>query len=1316
LEREQLLDEVIAAFLEAEQSGKAGDRDEWLQRYPELADDLRRFFEQHDRMARLAAPLREVASMRSPNDSTATLGPGAPNAAASEVPRAIGEYEILEVVARGGMGVVYKARHPVLKRTVALKMLRADFHAAAWEGVRFKAEAEAVARLQHPNIVQIHEVGEADGRPFIALEFAEGGNLAQRLGKQPQPPREAARLVETLAAATHLAHARGIVHRDLKPANVLLAADGTPKIADFGLAKQLDASSEQTQTGTMLGTPAYMAPEQASGQSHTAGPAADVYGLGAILYEALTGRPPFRGRTPLETLEQVKNRDPDSPARLNPKVPRDLETICLKCLHKEPEKRYSSARELADDLGRFGRGEPVLARPVGTGERLVKWVRRRPAVAGLLAAVLVLALVGGGLSTHFGLRAQAASVREANERAERALERKGQAEERDRQTAEAGEKLESTLAESLARPLGYQDGPPSLVELDGLWDLAGTDSDRVRLLFFEKALARPDSAARLTRRAELAVQAAVGVDLDRRDRILARVAASLRDGREDPAVREACASLGVALGKPDEAFAREDCRALIEGMARTRDPLELNRQVRDVVALASWLSPPEGAQVCAKAVPPFLDVVAQITGNNASFLYLQLTLERLAERLPPEEVAQAARQFLDRMARTGSGILCDASVKLTERLPPDEAAKAARHCLDHMAKTTYPLALKSFGRVLGRLAGGLPPEEVAQAARQLLDRMGKTNNLAVKDAIAEVLLYLAEWMPPDVAAKAAQQLIDLMVTDKTGSSRVILAQTLERLAARLLPAEAAKAARQLLDLTDRMDKKTAGVYMIQSERVLEKLAERMPPGEAAKVAQQLLDLLMATEMVNPSNYAPTLRELVERLPPEEAAQAARQLLDRMDKTKDHRALPLLAAQLTRLAERLPLGEAAGLRAKATLPLLDLLMDKTTDESTLGSCAKVFEALAERLPPDQATKPFQQFLGRAAKTNDYPYYVLSSLESVIGRLAERLPPDEAAKAAPRVFDLLAKTNDNMMALGFSQAWGNLAERLPPQEAAKATQQVFDLMAANKNSFGGDLRWNNLLQSWGKLAARLPPPEATQAARRLLDLMANNTYPLAVAAFAQELARLAERLPPDEAARLCAKAAQHVLALMAKIANPPSLNQGAPFWLSTLGQASASLAERLPPDEAARLCAKAAQHILDFFIAKTTSPVLSTYPAQVQTLPKLAERLGSAEFAGTRARMAQYLLDGISRLDQRSYPKDALNKLEKAWVSIVDSCSDQELVELLKHPGCLDTARDTVRAALNKRVKQNCATHWELVAWLRQHRPDLDLTSPPRRSER
>jgi WD40 repeat protein len=368
------------------------------------------------------------------------------------LPRVPG-YEILGVLGRGGMGVVYRARQIGLKRLVALKMILGGGLAGEAEHARFKAEAEAVARLQHPNIVQVFEVGQAAGLPYFALEFCSGGSLDSRLGGTPLPPVEAARLLQTLARAMHAAHEKGIIHRDLKPANVLIAEDGTPKVTDFGLARKVEASSGMTQSGSVMGTPSYMAPEQAEGKTREAGPPADVYALGAVLYEFLTGRPPFKGVSPMDTLLQVIGQEPVPPTRLQPKTPRDMETVCLKCLEKEPGRRYASAADLADDLGRFLNGEAVRARPTPAWERAWKWARRRPAVAALSLLTLAVAAVGFVLVSWQWLRAEAEAGRaraaeaeavaagnREHEQADRERQARKEADERKRQAEEAGER------------------------------------------------------------------------------------------------------------------------------------------------------------------------------------------------------------------------------------------------------------------------------------------------------------------------------------------------------------------------------------------------------------------------------------------------------------------------------------------------------------------------------------------------------------------------------------------------------------------------------------------------------------------------------------------------------------------------------------------------------------------------------------------------------------------------------------------------------------------------------------------------------------
>jgi eukaryotic-like serine/threonine-protein kinase len=333
-----------------------------------------------------------AATVRCAAGALCPIGNGAVPPERSMVPG----YEIISELGRGGFGVVYKARQAGLGRLVALKVLLAPD--GPEDRVRFHREAASQAALHHPNIVEIHDYDTTpSGQPYVVMELVEGGSLASRLADKPLTSDGAATLVRTLALAVECAHRRDIIHRDLKPANILLDTGGAPKIADFGLVKRIECGPELTATGAILGTPSYMAPEQARPDTNPLGPAADIWALGAVFYECLTGRPPFLAANVTDTLLQLVECEPVPPCQLQPKTPRDLETICLKCLRKEPTKRYASAADLAEDLARFQTGEPIRARPVSVWERGRKWVRRKPAQAVVIALLLLLVCgtVGG---------------------------------------------------------------------------------------------------------------------------------------------------------------------------------------------------------------------------------------------------------------------------------------------------------------------------------------------------------------------------------------------------------------------------------------------------------------------------------------------------------------------------------------------------------------------------------------------------------------------------------------------------------------------------------------------------------------------------------------------------------------------------------------------------------------------------------------------------------------------------------------------------------------------------------------------------------
>jgi outer membrane protein assembly factor BamB len=402
--RRQLLNQVIAEYLQTVEAGQKPDVAELLARHREIAAELEEFLRDHERMRQAAAPpfpFPEDAETLAPSTpfghERGRTTDGSPNL--GSIPY-FGDYELLEEIARGGMGVVYRARQVSLNRIVALKMILAGQLASEEDVQRFRHEAQTAAALQHPNIVAIHEVGEHNGQHYFSMDYVEGHSLADWIADGPLPPLQAAEHVETVARAIQFAHERGVLHRDLKPANVLLDRSGQVRVTDFGLARQMTADKGLTATGAVVGTPSYMPPEQASGK-RVIGPSADIYSLGAVLYELVTGRPPFRAATPLDTLLQVMEAEPAAPRLLNPAVNRDLETIILKCLRKEPAKRYASAAELADDLGAFREGRPIKARRPGPVERVTRWAQKNRrslalvAVAAAVSAVAVFAALWG---------------------------------------------------------------------------------------------------------------------------------------------------------------------------------------------------------------------------------------------------------------------------------------------------------------------------------------------------------------------------------------------------------------------------------------------------------------------------------------------------------------------------------------------------------------------------------------------------------------------------------------------------------------------------------------------------------------------------------------------------------------------------------------------------------------------------------------------------------------------------------------------------------------------------------------------------------
>lgn len=402
---------LLVGCLESLQRGETIDREALARDFPRYADEIHQFLNDRQLLEQVASDFGDVEPSNvavSAYEKTIATTFDVNDLAAGDTVRYIGEYEILEEIARGGMGVVFKARQQKLKRIVALKMILAGKLADTSDIERFQREARAAGRLKHPAIVPVHEIGEHDGRHYFTMDFVEGQSLAETIREETLSPKRAAVLVRATAEAVHFAHEQGTVHRDLKPANILIDQNGQPQVTDFGLAKMLESFDEEsraelTASGQILGTPSYMSPEQASGKQELVGPASDIYSLGAILYACLTGRAPFVADSPVDTLLQVMKKEPVSPRELNPSVPKDLETICLKCLTKEPHKRYGTAQELAGDLNRFLEGHPVVARPVGPISRYYRWCQRNPSIAALSVLLFACMAAGTTIASKFAI-------------------------------------------------------------------------------------------------------------------------------------------------------------------------------------------------------------------------------------------------------------------------------------------------------------------------------------------------------------------------------------------------------------------------------------------------------------------------------------------------------------------------------------------------------------------------------------------------------------------------------------------------------------------------------------------------------------------------------------------------------------------------------------------------------------------------------------------------------------------------------------------------------------------------------------------------
>jgi hypothetical protein len=1000
------LDAVIAEYVQQVEAGAVPDREALLLRHPELAERLRAFFADCDRLDRQAGELRLA------NDPQRTTGLSAGETGELVRIRYFGDYELLEEIARGGMGVVFKARQTSLNRVVALKMILQGELATPLDVARFRVEAEAAAGLDHPNIVPIYEVGDHEGQHYYSMRLVEGTSLA-RLPRGDL--RAAASLLATVARAVHYAHQRGILHRDLKPANILVDAQGQPHLTDFGLAKRVRVEASLSPTGAIVGTPSYMAPEQAAPRRGLGGltTRADVYSLGAILYELLTGRPPFRAETPLDTLLLVLEREPDRPRSLNAQVDLDLETICLKCLHKEPEKRYASAEALAEDLERWLRGEPIVARPVGTLGRLVRWCRRNPVVAGLMGAVAATLLAGTGISTYFAV--------EANHR---------------RMQAEAAEKsMEKEAALGLLGPLDPNgEGNLNQPEADALWRLAGTESESLRLRFLEEALNSETTTAQLRQRAKWAVHALVGLDTRRREMVERLLGEALRDPDRSVRHRTEIAFVALELSERGSPLRQASREAIGQGWA-----VEGKRNLRKAW-LAAWVKKAgefeaaEAVRLHHLALGPSLDTRRFPDQGLPGMTHAQLIsgLMRAAARLGPIEAARTLNQSLaqekdDEMHRQ----LTKALITVAACLDPAAEARLLNQTLDAEAKwlksrsekdsATRRLLFLSLARAAGRQN---PVEEARLLEKGLTQEREAEFRAELAENLAAMVGRLNATEAERLCARAADWFNQVLVTEKRPDERSAFLRGLAALARQLEPREAArlltKALAQEMERSPPVSIPEGGAAVRDARlalaRSLAAVAKQLPPAEAARVCAEparLLDRALSQEKLGAWRVwsAEALAAVALRLQPMDGARLLSKALAREALAQEQSAFSdyesgSWALGLAAVAARLEPAEAARRCAAAAHSLTEALKRGTGLRSPLpeGVAASTvlhlsagLQALARWLPPAEAGRVYaeavrslRQSLGKKVESDTHRLLLVQG----IAALARQMEPAEA----------------------------------------------------------------------------------------------------------------------------------------------------------------------------------------------------------------------------------------------------------------------------------------------------------------------------------
>ncbi len=1157
------LDAVIAAYMLAVEAANVPNRQELIDHHPEHADALRAFFADLDCVDRVASPLRIAAGP----DETGAAGANAHDPLPTV--RYFGDYELLEEIARGGMGIVYKARQTSLNRLVALKMILAGSFASSRDVLRFRSEAESAANLDHPHIVPIYEIGEHGGQQYYSMKFVEGTSLAACARGDL---RAEVRGLVDVARAVHHAHQRGVLHRDLKPSNVLVDSQGSRLVTDFGLAKRL-ASGDRTftETGQVLGTPKYMSPEQAAGRKDLT-VSADVYSLGVIIFERLTGQTPFTGDNPLTLLRQARESEPPRPSTIRPGLDRDLETVALKCLEKEPIRRYQAAEALADDLANWLDGRPITARPVGQAERFWRWCRRNPAVAGLTAAV-ALALVAGAVVSGFFAMAE----RRGRLRAELA----------EHEAIDANDRTERTFAQSLARPLDPNGDEPnhgtlSEQETGALWELSLNQGQPIGYRFLNEATRDPITLRQLRARSEPALVAAVGLDTSRRASASRLLSERLRD-QDRPLWSKAELAL-LALELEDQPGAAPDDYAGIVVQALGADrPENLRTAWRNHLIDGSTRLEP---RIAARLLAATMDRETSAEGRYQMASALTTVangLERPEAELICGGAAQCLANALAQEENSGRHPLATALAELSAWLEPRQAGEMLITALARESNESAPkwlwFADEAFMKALSTVTARLKPDEAApiygQEAKSLAAALVRTTNPGESKTLESELSIVLARLQPAQSARVSVEIAENLTVALARQTRPevwhVLAGALGKLSAKLDPAGAARVCGQAArTLTAALERESNPDDWRTRVADLESWAMWLEPAEASRICGQVARLLIPlSDQIrstdNPGYYSPGFQWISfvsSRMDPAEAdsllsaavpraendhvrhelvlgliilagrrdaaeaskiyRQVARVSIDDLGRMTDVSAYPVLAADLVAAAGQLDKTESAQHCAEAA-KVLSAAFAQKKDDSSRYSIGTALASVSARLEPAEAAR----ICGDAArslaaeldreKDANARYYWAAGLVSLAG-LNDQSDVSAALSAA-----LVREINNNSLA----SALVSLAARSDPAQAAAIYGQAARALASaleHEKDFG---QYDSLSSWLETLLGRFGSPEAapiySQAVGTLSEAFAQWPGRHFGEKLGPRLSSFATRIPPAWGARILAAGA-------------------------------------------------------------------------------------------------------------------------------------------------------------------------------------------------